>query len=70
MIVILTDYDLDLASDFAEVSLDDFDDDLWSAINAAEDVYFWRDGEVKPLKRRNAPLVVPDWLQCLEGVDR
>jgi hypothetical protein len=32
----------------------------------AEDVYFWRDGNVKALKRRNAPLEIPDWLKDRE----
>lgn len=36
----------------------------------AEDVYFWRDGKVAALKRRNAPLVVPEWLESLSGVDK
>lgn len=73
MIIIFTKDDLksssrDVAS--SAMILSDVSDDKMPCSGWAEDVYFWRDGRVKPLKRRNAPLFVPEWLENLEGVDR
>lgn len=51
-------------------SIYDLNADAGKCALYAEDVYFWRDGKVKALKRRNAPLVVPEWLENLSGVDK
>ena len=59
----------DLRSDIEPRSLHDLDDDAYLIAGHVEDVYFWRDGNVTPLKRRNAPLIVPEWLEGREGVD-
>lgn len=73
MIIIYTDRDL--AANCEGVPLDiirttHIDSDIQPSANWAEDVYFWRKGEVKALKRRNAPLVVPEWLKDRTDVDR
>ncbi len=73
MIIIYTDQDVRPEHDQVPVEIvqwGDLDADKIPSGAWAEDVYFWRDGEVKVLKRRNAPLIVPEWLKDLEGVDR
>lgn len=73
MILIVVDSDLRRAArdlPLAEISMWMLKNEGVIAADHAEDVYFWRDGEVKALKRRNASLVVPDWLEGREGVDR
>lgn len=71
MILICTDADLEVGLvPLSEVGGLSLNYDAQLAATHAEDVYFWRAGEVKPLKRRNAPLVVPEWMKNLEGVDR
>lgn len=73
MIIILTDLDLredsrgKLATELTETDLRGY---VASAGLYAEDVYFWREGIATALKRRNAPLVTPNWLHGLTGVDR
>ena len=52
------------------IGMSNLNDDAMVTAAYAEDVYFWRNGEVKPLKRRNAPLEAPEWIRNLEGVDR
>jgi hypothetical protein len=70
MIIILTDEDLgESGIPLADISFGSFDENVLPSLSWAEDVYFWRDGEVKVLKRRNAPLTVPDWLRGLQISD-
>lgn len=70
MILITTDSDL-IAKGiaFEDVELGDLKDEALSAAALAEDVYFWRTGDTRAIKRRNAPLIVPDWLKDRMGVD-
>lgn len=73
MIIILTDQDLQKHAQekpIETVPEIDFRSYVTTTGMYAEDVYFWRDGVVTALKRRNAPLEVPHWLQGLTGVDR
>lgn len=71
MIIIYTDQDLARKADsFAEVSQGRVHEDLIPCAAWAEEVYFWRDGEVKVLKRRNAPLEIPEWLKDRKDVDK
>lgn len=72
MIIILTDQDLTLEARTklaGEVNLSDIEPDKFPVTGWAEDVYLWRPAIVRALKRRNAPLDVPSWLQNAEGVD-
>lgn len=71
MILICTDDDLKVTEiPLPKIGALNLKDDALLAAAHSEDVYFWRGGEVKPLKRRNAPLVIPEWMKGLEGVDR
>lgn len=72
MIVIYTDRDLGALSGipFEDVQQRHVLKDLLPPASWAEDVYFWREEKVKALKRRNAPLVVPEWLESRSDVDR
>lgn len=73
MIIILTDQDIQKHSQGKSVKAIpeiDFRSYVTTASMYAEDVYFWRDGVATAIKRRNAPLVVPDWLRGLKGVDQ
>lgn len=73
MIIILTNQDLKDGSELVSQYLireSDLRSYVQSAALHAEDVYFWRGGVATALKRRNAPLEVPNWLHGLTGVDR
>lgn len=70
MILITTDADLVARGiAFEDVEFGDLRDEALSAAALSEDVYFWRTGDTRAIKRRNAPLVVPDWLKDRKGVD-
>lgn len=71
MILITTDIDLTSpAVPIEEISQADLNDETRHCSLWAEDVYFWRNGETIAIKRRDGPLVVPEWLENLSGVDR
>ena len=73
MIIILTNQDLKDESGLVPQHLlrdSHLRSYVQSAASYAEDVYFWRDGIATAMKRRNAPLEVPNWLHGLTGVDR
>jgi len=71
MILILTEQDLrDPEVTMESVSLYSLRSHVGPLTAWVEDVYFWRDGQVKALKRRNAPLTVPGWLKDREDVEK
>jgi hypothetical protein len=73
MIIILTDQDIQKhgqGKPIETIPEIDFRSYVTTACMYAEDVYFWRDGTATAMKRRNTPLVVPDWLRGLVGVDQ
>ena len=72
MIIILTNSDLQERSREKPIGTmmeNDYRSYVSTACLYAEDVYFWRDGVITALKRRNAPLIVPEWLEGRGGVD-
>lgn len=74
MIVIYIDADIDPRFEerlsLESITLRQIDPFLRPPADYAQDVYFWRKGEVKALKRLYGPLEVPEWLKDREDVDR
>lgn len=70
MILICTLADLPSHHDGSPRSMFELNEAAFRSACTAEDVYFWRDGDVTPLKRRNCSLEVPEWLTNRKEVDR
>lgn len=71
MILITTDSDLIVRIvPFADVEFHHLKANVFRATLIAEDVYFWRNGGIKALKRLNAPLGVPDFLIGVASMDK